>query len=415
MLNIKYRILVMLLFTTSIAKSQDIIGLDSILSKIRANNPQLKMYDYQIESQKAKVEGANSWMAPMLGAGTFMTPYPGQSIMEDRDKGSLMFLAEQSIANKSKNKAKENYLAAQANITSAAKAMNYNELKALAQSFYYSAIINTKKLNLLNENLHIMTNLKKLAEIRYQYNKGNLSQIYKADGRIYETHNMIIDAKSNIETAKVRLNVLMNNKANENINIDTTLNINFNPLVALDTSYLLQNKSEIKMQSEEIKSLELNAVMIRNEAKPEFKIQFNHMLPLSSMMPQQYSAMGMITIPIAPWSSKAYKSELKANRLEIMALQQNQEATINETYGMIRSLEKKISSMEHHITMYQNNIIPAMKKNLDVMMLSYQENKEELPMVIDAWETLNKVQLDYLNELENYYQMIIEYDQNIER
>lgn len=403
------------MLTSTLAKSQDVLSIDSVLSRIKSNNPQLQVYDYQIESQNAKVEGAKAWMAPMLGAGTFMTPYPGQSIMEGRDKGSLMFLAEQSIANKSKNKAKENYLAAQANITAQAKNMSYNELKALAKSSYYNAIVNTKKLKLLNENLHIMSNMKKLAEIRYQYNKGNLSQIYKAEGRIYETHNMIIDAQSNIETAKVRLNVLMNIDANAPLNIDTTRSINFNPLAILDAAYLSENKSELRMQSEEIKSMELDALMIRNEAKPDFKVQFNHMLPLSSMMPQQYSAMGMITIPIAPWSSKAYKSELRANKFAIQAIQQNREAIINETYGMIKTLEKKIISMEHHIEMYTNNIIPAMKKNMDVLMLSYQENKEELPMVIDGWETLNKVQLDYLNELENYYQMIIEYDQNIER
>jgi hypothetical protein len=30
-------------------------------------------------------EGAKSWMAPMVGVGTFMTPYPKQTLMGERD------------------------------------------------------------------------------------------------------------------------------------------------------------------------------------------------------------------------------------------------------------------------------------------------------------------------------------------
>jgi len=414
MLNIKFLIIILIFCTTGL-QAQEVLSLDSVLQNIERNHPKLKSYDLQVASQKAMAAGARSWMAPMVGAGTFMTPYPGQKIMEDRDKGSLMFLAEQSFANGAKNRAKEKYLASQTTITSAQKAMNTNELKALAKSFYYDALINRQRLNYLNENLHIMTNMKKLAEIRYQYNKGSLSQIYKAEGRIYETHNMITDANNNIESDKINLNVLMLRNTDAPLALDTNLKITFMPLIALDSNYLLNSKSEVKMRSEEIKSMKLKSVMLQKESRPEFKLQYNHMLPLSQMMPNQFTAMGMITIPIAPWASKGYKAELKANQLEIQAAQQNREALINETYGMIKNLEKKIMSMEHHLELYQKNIIPSMKKNLDVLMLNYQENKEELPMVIDGWETLNKVQLDYLNELQNYYQMIIEYDENIER
>lgn len=414
MLNIKYKLLVALLLISlsTKAQEQEILTLQDILSVVENNNPMLRYFDSQIKSEDAKVDGAKSWMAPMVGAGTYMTPYPGQNIMDGRDNGALMFVIEQSIPNASKNKAKEKYLSSLSAIVKANKSLNYNELRTLVKLNYYDVIINKRKTKYLYENLHIMTNLKKLGEIRYQFNKGNLSQIYKTEGRIYETHNMLVTADNNIKIAFMNLNILMNRDPDESLHIDTTILLS-NNLLSYENS--LHNKSEIKIIEEEINSLKLNGEIIKNEAKPEFKLQFNHMAPLSSMMPQQYSLMGMMSIPIAPWSSKSYKSSLKANQLEAEALVVRKEAIIAQTYGNVKISEQKIKSMQHHIDMYEQKIIPAMKKNLDVMMLNYQENKEQLPEVIDGWETLNKVQQDYLNELGEFYQMIIDYEKNIEQ
>jgi hypothetical protein len=41
---------------------------------IKTNNPQLKMYDADIQSMDA-AKGTKSWMAPQVETGFFMTPY----------------------------------------------------------------------------------------------------------------------------------------------------------------------------------------------------------------------------------------------------------------------------------------------------------------------------------------------------
>jgi cobalt-zinc-cadmium efflux system outer membrane protein len=414
MSNIKFLIGFILLWNTIPVKAQDVISLDSIINIIEKENPDLKFFDQKILSQDAKVAGAKSWMAPMIGAGTFMTPYPGQNTMNNGDKGALMIVAEQSLPSPAKIKSKQSYLASLSNITKDQKALTLNNLKALAKENYYDVIINKKKLKLLNENLHILSNLKKLAEIRYEYNKGTLSQIYKAESSIYGIHNQVEDADGNIKVAKINLNILMNRDPENPLHISDETFIS-SKILAIDSNYLLNNTSELKLAANEIKSMERESASIMNEAKPEFKIRFDHMSPLSDMMPQQYSAMAMVSIPIAPWSSKSYKADLKANKLEIQALEQRKNALLANNYGMIKSLQQKISNMEHHIEMFENKIIPVNKKNLDVLLLNYQENKEELPMVIEGWEMLNKAQLDHLNELGNYYKMVIEYEKSIEQ
>jgi hypothetical protein len=48
-------------------------------------------------------------------------------------------------------------------------------------------------------------------------------------------------------------------------------------------------------------------------------------------------------------------------------------------------------------------------------MLAYEENREQLPMVIDGWEALNMAQMEYLNKTEAYYKMIVSYEKELEK
>ena len=76
--NIYATLLIFLASFTGSVQAQ-IIGLDSVLHLIDRQNPMLQEYDNKVAALNTYTEGANSWMAPMVGIGTFMTPYPGQA------------------------------------------------------------------------------------------------------------------------------------------------------------------------------------------------------------------------------------------------------------------------------------------------------------------------------------------------
>ena len=48
-------------------------------------------------------------------------------------------------------------------------------------------------------------------------------------------------------------------------------------------------------------------------------------------------------------------------------------------------------------------------------MIAYEENREQLPMVIDGWEALNMAELEYLEKMETYYLMITNYEKVAEK
>lgn len=413
--------MVAILYTITIfsAQAQQVqtMNLDSVLQRISNNNPMLQQYNYRAKAMDAYAEGAKSWMAPMVGGGVFMKPYPGAEVMEDRDKGSLMISAEQDIPNPVKQRAKEKYMKSKTGIEQAAKDVTYNDLRAQAKAAYYNWVVLEKQMAVLKDNERIMEFMLKLARIRYPYSQGKLGSIYKAEARLHEVQNMLDMTATQIAQQNTQLNMLMNLPQDTKYKIDTTV-VPMPPThqhEVVDSTYLAGSRSDIRQLDRTIQSMQLNVEMEKKERLPDFRLRFDHMYPRDQMMPQQFTAMGMISIPIAPWSSKMYKANTKAMNLEIQAMQRERQAMLNEAEGMAKSMALELRSLHHHIENYTSKVIPALKKNYDVTMLAYEQNNAQLPEVIDAWEALNMAQMEHLRNLQQLYQMTVSYEKEIEK
>jgi outer membrane protein, heavy metal efflux system len=160
--------------------------------------------------------------------------------------------------------------------------------------------------------------------------------------------------------------------------------------------------------------MRLNQQLQRYQRRPDFKIRFDHMQPIGNM-PTQFTAMAMVSIPIAPWSSKMYKSEARGMQYDIETMKKNREAILVEARGMIAGMASQLSRMKKQLENYEMKIIPALRKNYQTLMLAYEENREQLPNVIDAWEALNMAQMEFLEKSEEYYNMIVRYEKELEK
>lgn len=406
--------LALILFAGTRTHAQ-VLTLDSVLTLIDRNNPMLEEYENRARAMDEYSTGAKSWMAPMVGAGTFMTPYPNQMLMEDRDQGAWMFSLEQQIPNPAKLHANRNYLQSRADVENERRAVLFNGLRTEAKTLYYQWLVAEEKLKVLQENEKIMDLMLKLARIRYPYNQGSLGNIYKAEGRLSEVQNMMLMTRSDIESSSYRLKALMTLPARDSIMIDTTTTINFQPdQIIYDTMALSHQRSDVRQIEETIEVMRLNQQLQRFQAKPDFKIRFDHMQPIGNM-PSQFSAMAMVSIPIAPWSSRMYKAEVKGMQYDIEAMKKGREAILIEARGMLAAMGSEIVRMQQQLDNYEAKIIPALRKNYQTLMLAYEENREQLPIVIDGWEALNMAQMEYLEKQEEYYAMIVSYEEELEK
>ena len=85
-----------------------------------------------------------------------------------------------------------------------------------------------------------------------------------------------------------------------------------------------------------------------------------------------------------------------------VSLQNAQEANTNEALGLAYALRAEIITKQKQLRVYEDEIIPALKRNYQTIQLAYEQNTEELFVLYDAWEKLNNAQqedLDVLKQL----------------
>lgn len=412
--RIKVIVMFIIMLPASATLYAQVLTLDSVLLLIDRKNPMLQEYDNKAKALDEYATGAKSWMAPMVGAGTFMTPYPNQRLMEERDKGAWMFSIEQQIPNPAKLNANKKYLQSRADVEKQGRAIQFNILRSQAKTYYYQWLIADRRMSFLKENEQIMTLMLKLARIRYPYNQGSLAAIYKAEGRLSEVQNMLLMTQSEIEDQSYRLKALINLPASDSLQIDTATAVTIKLIQIVNDTTLLRQRSDIRQIEKNIEVMLLNQELQKQQSKPDFRIRFDHMQPIGDM-PIQFTAMAMVSIPIAPWSSRMYKAEVRGMQYDIEAMKKGREGILNETRGMLAGMATGISRMKQQLENYEMKIIPALRRNYQALMLAYEENREQLPMVIDGWEALNMAQMEYLDKQEQYFKMIVDYEKELEK
>ncbi len=415
MLHIKRLMIILLIPLASVAQNDSMMNLPEIFREINDNNILLKSYEKRAESFQYSADAATAWMPPMIGLGTWQMPYPFQKLMDARDKGMLMIRLEQEFPNRAKLNATKNFIASQANAEQAAGKVALNDLKSEARKQYYNWLIASQRIAVLRKNEQVLLMMRKIEEVRLPYNQSQLSSVYRSDAAFEDNRSMMHMQSGEIARAKSYLNALMNRPADQELKIDTTYQVQFTALKQADTSLIAISRSDIQRMNESINSMRLNIEAMQLQKKPTFKIQFDHMHPFDNMMPKGFSIMGMMSIPIAPWSSKMYKSEIKAMEFNIDAMQNERTAMLLETQGMIKGMQAEIIAMQRRIAGMESKVIPALQKAFDANYIQYQENKLSITTLIDSYEALNMMQMEVLDEKQRLFQMIADYEKQIYR
>ncbi|TXH23693.1 MAG: TolC family protein [Cyclobacteriaceae bacterium] len=414
--NYQLPLILLLCCASLVVNSQvQVISLDSVLDVIEKQNPMLNTFRNRAQAMNAYVAGSKSLMAPEVGGGLWMFPYQKQSYEHLADSRQIMLSVSQTFTNPVKLKANQQYLSSRATIEQANERFFYNGLKAQAKLAYYKWYVSEQKEKLLHESEEILNLMIRVGRVRYPYNQEKLSNIYKAEGRLHEVKNMQLMNQNEIQKQQILLKQLMNTPHSIQLAIDTTTIVHELNLITVDTVLLTQKRSDLHQLDRTIQTMRLNQQVEKVQNRPDFNLNFSHMISVGQGMPNQFMLLGMVTIPIAPWSSKMYKANTKAMDYEIESMKAERLAIMNEVQGMTTGMISEIKTLKQQLLNYEQRIIPVLQKSYESLMLAYEENKEELPMVIDGWETLNMTRLQYLDTKMKYYEMIVSYEKEIER
>ncbi len=413
-----------LFIIVSVPSSAQVLTYDSIKSAIIQSNPMLEMYANQAKSFDAMATGARAWDAPEIGFGFFMTPYQTsywkpQTLTVDGmntmmpGMGNLMIEAKQMIPNPSRLRANQSYMQAMSSVELETQRAEANALLADAKMNYFDIQIIDKKLQVLTEAEKTLQVMITMREKNIAYNQGSLASIYKAKSQqaLLKKDRSMLENERNQKVYMI--NTLMNRDKNVAFNVDTTITIQQYEKQVVDTSNFISNRSDLLAIDKNIRVTQLKQKAESFKGKPDFGIQYGHMFTFGDD-PNMFTLMGMVTVPIAPWSSKMYKSNVTAANYQIRAMQNEKAAIINESTGKLYGLQNQIKSTKYQLELYETILMPAIKKTYDVSMISYAQNTGELFETLDARMNLQMTQMQYYDILLELLTLQAEYEKQLQ-
>ncbi len=375
------------------------ISLEKLLQQVETYYPTIVQYQYNIEALQAKTEGAKSWMPPTVSVGLMRFPYNLPMIKEKDDpmnQSGIAFSIEQMIPNQGKLNAKKSYLNSLADIEKSKSDWTKNELRREAKILYYNRFINERKQSAIAESEIILKLLLSTAEAKFSNNQSQLQTIYKAKARLAELKNMQYMFMGLIAESNIGLNILLLREDNTAFAIDSLIEplpyVNW-----LNRPISKSNRSDITAASKYIESMRLEQQVMKAGNRPDFGIRAEHMKMFG--MPNQWSIMGMVILPIAPWSAKMYRSETKVVGFQIQAMELEKQAM--ELMAK-RMQAEKLSMLKYEIMQYENyrkEILPAFESNLQANLLAYNQNTGDFFVLLDAWEMLLMKKMEMYDKL----------------
>jgi len=387
--------------------------LSDILDTIERSHPSIKMYDAEIQSMDAVAKGAQNWMAPEISTGFWMTPYNVNLWKKDGSgntgMGQYMISASQMFPNKKYNNANEKYLHTLSTVEAENKKSTSNELFAAAKENYNAWIIIEKKLMVIEEDDKLLQLMITNAETRYKNGLGKVSAYYKAKAAQGNLMKMRIMLQNDVLQKRIALNTLMNRDRFTEFSIDTNYTVAEYTDKTFDNTSFYTNRSDIKAIDQNIQLSYLKQDVEKQSLRPQYGVQFAHMFGFGGF-PQQFTLMGTMKIPFAKWSSKESKANIESLKWKAVSLENQKQVMANEYSGMAYGMQQDIAAKKKELQLFENNIIPALRKNYQSVLLAYEQNTEELFGLYDAWEALNNTQLEYLDQLQQLLNMQVNFE-----
>jgi outer membrane protein TolC len=315
--------------------------------------------------------------------------------------------------NRKKQNADAAYLGAMSAVTKEKREAMQNDLFAEAKKNFYEWMVLKKKRTVIDEAEKLVDFMIKTAEIKYKNNTGDITAYYKAKAAIGNIHTQKVQLQNEMVQKRIALNTLMHRDRMFEFDIDTAYTIKDFSKTIIDSSEIINNRSDIQSVEKEIQVTTLQQNVECQKLNPQFGVRYDHMIGLGNM-PMQYTLMATVKIPFAKWSSKGAKANIESLKWKAASQELQRQAVINEALGEAYSIKEEIGSRQKQITLYEQEIIPALRRNYQTTQLAYEQNTEKLFVLYDAWEQFNKIQIEWLDQLQQLLVMQAELERILE-
>ena len=396
---IKFKILIMVIsilllsMKPSWASDQKTISLKELIDEALANNPEIKASTERWEAAKTAIPQAKSLEDPLLSVMFDRIPdssvNPGASMervysitQEFPYPGKLGLMGK--MAEKEAQMIFEEYKGKERDVI--------RDIKAA----YYDLFMIYKSIEVNLETKEILHHFSKIAEARYATGLVSQWDVLKAQIELSQLANEIIILEQEEESAKARINRLLNRPAESPLGEPAPINDRKNlPPLELMGELALHERPELKGMERFIEKEETGMNLAKKRYYPDFMVRF-------AQREEDGSAAGWVAefgvrIPLWFRTKQDYAVKESVSRLD---------SAKNEYQGMrnmvsfeIKDALVKINSAGSLIDLHRNTHLPQAEQALRGARIAYETGKVDFFALMESWKTVKIYKLDYYKAL----------------
>jgi cobalt-zinc-cadmium efflux system outer membrane protein len=381
------------------AKRLEGLSLGEVTREVLQNNPMIKAARAKWESARQKIPQAAAWEDPKLSVSSLIGRFVDISRNGFMDQTVSI---EQMIPISGKNRSKERIAAAEALASFEDFRRQQLDIVAKTKASYFR-LTNLYVLLDLNEQEEVaLSQTLDASKAKFEVGTQSQADFLTADVERQKIIEARRDLEQKLSDEQTALKVLMNQDPFSPLGRPSSPETPDRDLSEEHLrSLMLTNRPEVRAAQALVIAASGKVELAKREWIPDPAISFGaeHYNGGSQAVSE---VNGGVSITLPWFNGRKYRAGEREAQSDLLAAQGTLDGTHAEALGVLRNQLKKLGTLQHHIELYRNRLLPSARLTVSANQADYETNKATLIQVLTAQNSVRELETMYNQDVTDY-------------
>jgi outer membrane protein TolC len=269
-----------------------------------------------------------------------------------------------------------------------------------------------RKAATMQEVKNILEQMRAVASRHYALNMVTQTDVLRIQVEYLKLENTLINLKSEKSAVTTEINLLLDRDPGEALGIKTDAGIK-KETPPIDTLYQWARDSQPALKSfrDRIKMAQVSLSLARQEYLPDLMVK----IETEEMDMHLANPKLMIGFTVPVWSYQKQRRMVKEMDAELKMAEADYRAMENMVVNRVKEAAVMSDNYEREIDLYKNSIIPQVEATFKSALRSYEANRIDFALLLDAQKMLTETKLEYSQAQANYLTSLADLEEIIAR
>jgi len=395
------------------APSAEPLRVDALVAEALKQNPEIEAARHRWRAAQERAPQARALDDPEFKIELFNYPnrlYPDAS-------ANTIFGLSQRFPYPGKLGLKESLAVKEADMAASLLRAKEREVAAQVKSAYYEVFLAHKAIEVHHRQVAFLKEFFEIANARFRAGKGAQVDVLKSAVERSKLENELPVLEQQRETAKAKLNVLLNRAPQSPLGELTEpigpAEPGKRPALEELQQMAVQSRPELRAVDLEIARSRTATALAQKQYYPDFNVMVERYQNFGAR--DGFGGMVTMTLPFSFWTKPKYDAGVREAAANQDTAKAAYEALKNQVLFEVKDLLAKIEAAEKMVTLYRTTVIPQAQQTMESARASYQAGKTEFLALLDAQRAIKDFQLDYYRSLTTFEQRRAELERAVGR